>query len=275
MNTIDIDLQPQKNEVRNLVMTNSGYIRRQKWTHPAVSSATAIMPAIITAASIPSANFYTFTVTSANATAAATYTNNGVTYTVLATISSGTTLYLSGSGAPSGTTLTKASGTGDATITFSAATAGFGQPDFPRIVTIVSTGSDHDAAGVVTVSGTDIRGAAISDAITLNGNTSVNGVKAFKTITNIDTSACTAIDANAGVEVGTGAALGLDRLMDADEYLQGSYDGTFEATRATIAYSATVISQNTVIFNTTLGNTHTFRAVYVTKELTNSNATTS
>lgn len=65
---------------------------------------------------------YTFTVTSANATIGATYTNNGVTFTVVATIASSTTLLLTGSGAPLASgTLTKASGTGDATITFSAA----------------------------------------------------------------------------------------------------------------------------------------------------------
>ena len=64
-----------------------------------------------------------FTVTAANATAAATYTNNGVTFTVLATIAGGTILYCSTSGsstAAASGTLTKASGTGDATITFSA-----------------------------------------------------------------------------------------------------------------------------------------------------------
>jgi hypothetical protein len=65
---------------------------------------------------------YTFTVTPANATSGATYTNNGQTYTVSSTISSGTTLTTTA--APNASfvfsngTLTKASGTGDATITF-------------------------------------------------------------------------------------------------------------------------------------------------------------
>lgn len=68
---------------------------------------------------------WTFTVTSANATAGATYTNNGHTYTVTGTISSGTTLLATGdAGTPQTSgTLTKASGTGDATITFSAASS--------------------------------------------------------------------------------------------------------------------------------------------------------
>lgn len=67
---------------------------------------------------------YVFTVTAANATAGATYTNNAQTFTVLSTISAGTLLFTSSAGAPTGSgTLTKATGTGDATITFSANSA--------------------------------------------------------------------------------------------------------------------------------------------------------
>lgn len=58
---------------------------------------------------------------SANATVGATYTSSGHTYTVLSTLSGGTKLFVSGtpilSGA--GSPLTKASGTGDSSITFS------------------------------------------------------------------------------------------------------------------------------------------------------------
>lgn len=63
----------------------------------------------------------TFFVSSANATAAATYTNNGQTFTVVNTISGGTVLQATGTGAPTTSgILTKTSGTGDATITFTA-----------------------------------------------------------------------------------------------------------------------------------------------------------
>jgi len=64
---------------------------------------------------------YSFVVTSANATVGATYTNNGKTFTVVSTIAAGTTLICTGTGDPASSgTLTKASGTGDSTITFSA-----------------------------------------------------------------------------------------------------------------------------------------------------------
>ncbi len=66
-------------------------------------------------------NYYTFTTLSANATVGATYTNNSQTFTVVYTISGGTILVCSATGAPTASgALTKASGGGDATITFTA-----------------------------------------------------------------------------------------------------------------------------------------------------------
>lgn len=63
---------------------------------------------------------YVFTITSGSATVGATYTNNSVTFTVYATVSSLTQVIMSGSSAPSASgTLTKSTGTGDSTITFS------------------------------------------------------------------------------------------------------------------------------------------------------------
>ena len=63
--------------------------------------------------------YYQFKVSSASANATTTYTNNGVTYTVNKTISSGTILVCTAAAGSvlSGTTLTKSVGTGDATIT--------------------------------------------------------------------------------------------------------------------------------------------------------------
>lgn len=73
---------------------------------------------------------YAFVVTSASATAGATYTNNSVTFTVFETISGATLLYATGNGDPLASgTLTKASGTGDATITFSS----FSKPLYLKI----------------------------------------------------------------------------------------------------------------------------------------------
>ncbi len=63
---------------------------------------------------------YTFITSSANATVGAVYSNNGIDFTVNSTITAGTTLTCDGSGPPLAFgTLTKVSGTGDATITYS------------------------------------------------------------------------------------------------------------------------------------------------------------
>lgn len=63
---------------------------------------------------------YRFVVTAANATVGATYTNNSQTFTVRDTIAGGTILVMTATGNPTSSgTLTKATGTGDSTITFS------------------------------------------------------------------------------------------------------------------------------------------------------------
>src|ERR1035437_8187989 len=251
------------------LLSARGYLHRQVWTHPPVGTATGIMPSIMSASDMLSANFYKFTVTSASATVAGTYPNNGVTFTTLATISSATTLYmLSAGGAPAVSgTLTQASGSGDATITYSAAAVGFTKPTFPRCVSVTSTLDDHDAAGNVTIKGTDIRGNAVTDVIVLNGSTAANGVVAFGKITEVDLSAATAIDGTAGVEVGTSAYLGLDRICTGNEVLLGTAAGTVEGTLPVIT-TDTTIGKNVVLFTTALDVTKTFVCNYITTEVT-------
>ena len=78
-----------------------------------------------TVTAIGNCNVYDFTVTSGNASAGSTYSHNGQTYMVLQSITSynTTTLICQATGTPlSSGTLTKVSGTGDASLTFSAAT---------------------------------------------------------------------------------------------------------------------------------------------------------
>ena len=103
-------------------------------------------------------NTYRFTVTSANATVGATYTNNTQTFTVTATITAGTVLFCTGTGAPTASgTLTRTSGTGDATITFSANIA-------PNVNWGTATNWDTGALPNATSAGTD----AIFDSASLD-----------------------------------------------------------------------------------------------------------
>lgn len=92
-----------------------------------VTSALTAYPSVITRYASGSGTHqctYFFQIASGNATAAATYTNNTNTFTVVTTIASGTVLRCTGNGAPAVSgTLTKATGTGDATLTFYAVRA--------------------------------------------------------------------------------------------------------------------------------------------------------
>lgn len=100
------------------LFTTPGYLRNDASGN--LSSSGLTTPTITRLTSAGTTAGYAFNVSSANATVGATYTNNGNTYTVVTTISAGTQLFVSGAAVPTGSgTLTKTSGTGDATITFS------------------------------------------------------------------------------------------------------------------------------------------------------------
>ncbi len=58
------------------------------------------------------------------------------------------------------------------------------QPDVPRFLSI--QGGQAGQNGTVTIHGTDISGAVISEDIVSNAAVAVNGTKAFKTVTSID-----------------------------------------------------------------------------------------
>lgn len=101
--------------------------------------------------------------------------------------------------------------------------------DVPRNVTVVSGGAD---TAVVTVTGTDEYGVTMSEAITLNGNTTVQGKKAFKTVTAVATSATT----SNGVLVGTGDILGLPVFLGSlGHVLREMEDGTLPTLGTVVA----------------------------------------
>lgn len=84
---------------------------------------------------------YCFFIATGSATVGATYTNNAVTFTVVATVASGVFIQMTGGGDPTVSgTLTKASGTGDATLTFYAMRA-------PLVLEVEMVGAGGGGAG--------------------------------------------------------------------------------------------------------------------------------
>lgn len=146
-------------------------------------------------------------------------------------------------------------------------TTGITNPTYARNVSVVGAGSGHNAAGDVIINGTDIRGAVISETLTLNGDTSVPGAKAFKTITSIDLRGVTGIDANNTVTVGIGVKFGLDRKMDSDGVLKATVGGAADSALPTVAFSASAISGNTVQFATAPNASRDYIVTFATNEV--------
>jgi hypothetical protein len=101
-----------------------------------------------------------------------------------------------------------------ATMTLNGALASAGAVtlDVPRCLSVDSGGAD---TAVLTIVGTDVYGRPMSEAITLNGTTQVNGKKAFKTVTSITSSATT----SNSPFVGTTDILGLPVYMPSEGFV--------------------------------------------------------
>jgi hypothetical protein len=116
---------------------------------------------------------------------------------------------------------------GNALINGALASSGVVTLDVPRNVIIDAAGA---ATAVLTVTGTDVYGLAMSEAITLNGTTAVAGKKAFKTITSIAASA-----AATDFFVGTGDVFGLPIRADSRNYVQTAWNSAFVTTGTFVA----------------------------------------
>ena len=122
-------------------------------------------------------------------------------------------------------------GAGNALINGALASSGAVTLDVPRNVIVDAAGA---ATAVLTVTGTDVYGIPMSEAITLNGATAVSGKKAFKTITSVAASA-----AATNFFVGTGDVFGLPIRADSRNYVQTAWGGAFVTTGTFTAAVAT------------------------------------
>jgi hypothetical protein len=116
---------------------------------------------------------------------------------------------------------------GNALLNGALASGGTVTLDVPRNVIIDAAGA---ATAVLTITGTDVYGISMSEAITLNGTTAVAGKKAFKTITQIAASA-----AATDFFVGTGDVFGLPIRADSRNYVQTAWGGAFVTTGTFVA----------------------------------------
>lgn len=131
---------------------------------------------------------YVFTVTAANATVGATYTNNVNTFTVAQTIAGATTLITTGPNPPTlgGGTLTKATGTGDATITFSGVTgtgSGAGPFTVSKTIAALTTLITQGQSTSIPTSGKLVKTAGTGDTIITYSNFTGSAIRHSGTTT--------------------------------------------------------------------------------------------
>ena len=137
------------------------------------------------------------------------------------------------------------------------------QPDFPRVLSITGNQTQD---GNVAITGTDIRGNTITDTITLNDTSTVDGIKAFKTVTSILFPART--EAGDTVSVGFSDKLGLEYIPAYAVTVSAHHNGTLETTLPTVTTHATDISQNIIDFNSACAGDHDQVAIYYTADTT-------
>lgn len=143
-----------------------------------------------------------------------------------------------------------------------------GQPDSPRNLLITPAGTTGDVeACVITVTGTNIFNRTITEAFTFlaDASTATVGAKAFKTVTSVAFQAnCESGGFAATWSVGLGEKIGLKRcLSETGAFLHSSLNGVFEATRATLAFSASAVEGNTVDFNGAMNGSNDHKAYFI------------
>lgn len=141
------------------------------------------------------------------------------------------------------------------------------QPDVTRSFQLVIGGTAADVEiCTITITGTDFHGQAITEtfATSLNTAETLQGSKAFKTISNILIPAtCELTPFGATYSVGYGEKLGLKRCLDqAGHVVMSTVSGAFESTRATIAKDAANIEGNTADFNGTMDGAADFEIFF-------------
>jgi hypothetical protein len=114
------------------------------------------------------------------------------------------------------------------------------QPDYARVLSV--KGNAGGIAGNVVITGRDAAGEALTDTIALSGTDTVNGVKAFEVVTNVNLPAKTNGSGDT-VSVGVASIFGLhNKLASAGLLLRQEFDHSTDA--GSLAVSATVLASN-------------------------------
>jgi hypothetical protein len=134
-------------------------------------------------------------------------------------------------------------GAANAVINGALASSGVATFDVPRAMQFVSSNAG-DTTQTVTITGTDVYGAAMKERVTLNGTTIVQSKKAFKRVTQVAVSAVMA----GNLTVGTNTVLGLPYRPVRGGFIRGRLgeDTADAGTYTTPERSASTLTTNDV-----------------------------
>lgn len=131
-------------------------------------------------------------------------------------------------------------------------TTGITHPAVPRNLSV--SGNAAGIAGNVVITGTNQAGEAISETIALNGAATVQGNKAFRSVTKVELPAKTNSEGDT-VSVGWGNKLGVPYKLPHNTVLAAYLNNAKESTSPTVATSATALEANTVTLASALNGT--------------------
>ncbi len=142
------------------------------------------------------------------------------------------------------------------------------QPDVPRNLVITPGATTADvAACTITITGTNINGATITEdfAFLDNASTATTGAKAFKTVTSMSfAAACEDTPFTAKWSIGWGEKLGLKRCMaNSGHTIQSLVGTTIESTRPTCVADDDEVEKNTCDFNGTMNGSNDFDLFFI------------
>lgn len=115
-----------------------------------------------------------------------------------------------------------------------------------RNVTIAASAAQ---SGDAVITGTNMAGDAITETITFDGTNTVEGDKAFATVTKVDLPVAAGSET---VNVGWGNKLGLPYLLTHNTVLAAFLDNALEATAPTVAVDSANLEANTIKLNSAL-----------------------
>lgn len=121
------------------------------------------------------------------------------------------------------------------------------------LITVTQVGGVNDTMGTLTIVGTDISGAALTESVAPTANSTKETAYAYKTVESITGVGWVINTGNDTIKIGTSETIGLpDKLSDTAQVLFASHNATKEATAPTITVSSSVLASNTFNLNTVL-----------------------